>query len=64
MARKPIFRTKSFQELWRSSPEFVGPMMPPMLRWFAHGRLKSAWEIEAEARYSAGLRRWEREAMN
>lgn len=47
------------QVLWRPSPDFCGPLMPPMLLWFARGRPKSAWEVEADARHAAGVRRWE-----
>ena len=49
MVRKPAFPV-SGQELWRPSPEFTGPMMPPMLLWNARGRPKSAWEIAADER--------------
>lgn len=41
------------------APAFIGPLMPPMLLWFARGRPKSAWEIVAEARQSVGVRRWD-----
>lgn len=50
---KPIFRTSDHQELWRPAPDFVGPLMPPMLLWFARGRPKSAWEVAADARHAA-----------
>jgi hypothetical protein len=38
------------QELWRPEPDFVGPLMPPMLLWVARGRPKSPWALQAEAR--------------
>jgi hypothetical protein len=52
MKSKPIFRTSDHQELWRPSPAFVGPMMPPMLLWLARGRPRSAWEVAAEVRHA------------
>jgi hypothetical protein len=55
MKRKPAstFRTSDHQELWRPSPGFTGPMMPPMLLWFARGRPKSPWELKVDARVAA-----------
>jgi hypothetical protein len=31
--------------------------LPPMLTWFAHGRPKDAWQIEAERRLTNGQER-------
>ena len=54
---------EDLQELWRPAPAFIGPLMPPMLLWFARGRRQGAWEIAAEARHAAGVRRWEANAL-
>ena len=59
MKRKPM-PPEDLQELWRPAPGFVGPLLPPMLLWFARGRPQSAWEIEAEVRFAMGVRRWEK----
>lgn len=37
-------------ELWRPSPEFIGPVMPPMIAWLLAGRPRSQWQIDAETR--------------
>ena len=38
----------------RPAPDFIGPLCPPMQLWFARGRPKSQWEIDAAARQAAG----------
>jgi hypothetical protein len=37
------------QELWRPAPDFIGPLLPPMLLWFARGCPKDQWELDALA---------------
>jgi hypothetical protein len=44
-------------------PDEHGPAEPPMIRWLRLGSPKSAWELEAEARFAAGVRRWQAEQL-
>ena len=51
MARKRAeWPGEDLQNFWRPYPAFVGPLMPPMLLWFARGRPKSPWELIGEER--------------
>ncbi len=43
--------SEELQELWRPDADLIGPLMPPMLLWFARGRPKDAWQIAGEARH-------------
>jgi hypothetical protein len=54
---KPARTEGELEALWRPSPEFIGPVAPPMLMWFYHGCPKDDWQIEAERRFAKGERR-------
>jgi hypothetical protein len=36
---------EELEELWRPSPEFVGPVGPPMWLWLKDADAQRAWEL-------------------